>query len=194
MNEHNNDLNDINTPIISNEEFILKRISYLLVILLFLEGCNILNNNEESESTEIFIDERVQSNANKWNRIKPNDFDYVFQRECYCITEYTLPVYLSVRDGRIVKAYHRGELASDGKGGFIWTVNRRTYTEEEYEQFKIERLFKTINDGLNQNPENYSLTFDDSLSFPIDVFFDFYLNIADDEIRYKIFNFTLVDN
>ena len=194
MNEHNNDLNDINTPIISNEEFILKRISYLLVILLFIEGCNILNNNEESESTEIFIDERVQSNANKWNRIKPHDFDYVFQRECYCITEYTLPVYLSVRDGRIVKAYHQGELASDGKGGFIWTVNRRTYTEEEYEQFKIERLFKTINDGLNQNPENYSLTFDDSLSFPIDVFFDFYLNIADDEIRYKIFNFTLVDN
>jgi len=194
LNEHNNDLNDINTPIISNEEFILKRISYLLVILLFLEGCNILNNNEESESTEISIDERVQSNANKWNRIKPNDFDYVFQRECYCITEYTLPVYLSVRDGRIVKAYHQGELASDGKGGFIWTVNRRTYTEEEYEQFKIERLFKTINDGLNQNPENYSLKFDDSLSFPIDVFFDFYLNIADDEIRYKIFNFTLVDN
>ena len=101
---------------------------------------------------------------------------------------------MSVRDGRIVKAYHQGELASDGKGGFIWTVNRRTYTEEEYELFKIERLFKTINDGLNQNPENYSLTFDDSLSFPVDVFFDFYLNIADDEIRYKIFNFTLVDN
>ena len=194
MNEHNNDLNDINSPIISNEEFILKRISYLLVILLFLVGCNIVNNNEESESTETFIDERVQSNANKWNSFKPNDFDYVFQRECYCITEYTLPVYLSVRDGRIVKAYHQGELVSDGKGGFIWTIDRRTYTEEEYEQFKIERLFKTINNGLNQNPENYSLIFDDSLSFPIDVFFDFYLNIADDEIRYKIFNFTLVDN
>ena len=101
---------------------------------------------------------------------------------------------MSVRDGRIVKAYHQGELASDRKGGFIWTINRRTYTEEEYEQFKIERLFKTINDGLNQNPENYSLISDDSLSFPVDVFFDFYLNIADDEIRYKIFNFTLVDN
>ena len=82
-----------------------------MVILLFLEGCNILNNNEESESTETFIDERVQSNANKWNRIKPNDFDCIFQRECYCITEYTLPVYLSLRDGRIVKAYHQGELA-----------------------------------------------------------------------------------
>ena len=101
---------------------------------------------------------------------------------------------MSVRDGRIVKAYHQGKLASDRKGGFIWTVNRRTYTEEEYEQFKIERLFKTINDGLNQNPEDYSLAFDDSLSFPVDIFFDFNLNIADDEIRYKIFNFTLVGN
>lgn len=165
-----------------------------MVILSFLVGCYTVNNNEESESTETFIDERVQSNANKSNRIKPNDFDYIFQGECYCFTEYTLPVYLSVRDGRIVKAYHQGELASDGKGGFIWTVNRRTYTEEEYELFKIERLFKTINDGLNQDPENYSLTFDDSLSFPVNVFFDFYLNIADDEIRYKIFNFILVDN
>jgi hypothetical protein len=133
-------------------------------------------------------------NANKCNRIKSNDFDYVFQRECYCITEYTLPVYLSVRDGRIVKAYHQGELASVGNGSYIWTVNRRTYTEQEYEQFKIERLFKTINDGLNQNPENHSLAFDDSLSFPVDIFFYFNLNIADDEIRYKIFNFTLVDN
>ena len=93
-----------------------------MVILSFLVGCYIVNNNEESESTETFIDERDQSNANKSNRIKPNGFDYIFQGECYCFTEYTLPVYLSVRDGRIVKAYHQGELASDGKGGFIWTV------------------------------------------------------------------------
>lgn len=172
----------------------LKIISNCVAIFLLLVGCNTINSNEESESTETFIDERVQLNANKWNRIKPNDFDYIFQRECYCITEYTLPVYLSVRDGRIVKAYHQGKLTSDGNGGYIWTVNRRTYTEEEYEQFKIERLFKTTNDGLNQNPENYSLAFDDSLGYPIDIFFDFNLNIADDEIRYKIFNFTLVDN
>jgi len=38
------------------------------------------------------------------------------------------------------------------------------------------------------------LAFDDSLGYPIDIFFDFNLNIADDEIRYKIFNFTLIDN
>ena len=187
-------MNDINRAIISNEEFILKTISYHLVILLLLVGCNIVNNNDELESTETFIDERVQLNANKWNRIKPSDFDYVFQKECYCITEYTLPIYISVRDGGIVEAYHQGVLTSDGNGGYIWTVNRRIYTEEEYEQFKIERLFKTINDGLNQNPENYSLVFDDSLSFPVDIFFDFNLNIADDEIRYKIFNFTFADN
>ena len=172
----------------------LKRISNHLVILLLLLCCNTVNNNEESESPETFIDERVQLNANKWNRIKPNGFDYVFQRECYCITDYTLPVYVNVRDGRIVKAYHQGQLASDGQGGFIWTVNRRTYAEEEYEQFKIERLFKTINDGLNQYPEDYSLAFNDSLGFPVDIFFDFNLNIADDEIRYRIFNFTLVEN
>jgi len=65
LNEYNNDLNDFDTLIISNEKFILKRISYLLVILLLLVGCSIVNNNEESESTETFIDERVQSNANK---------------------------------------------------------------------------------------------------------------------------------
>ena len=51
---------------------------------------------------------------------------------------------MSVRDGRIVKAYNQGELASDVKGGFIWIVNRRAYTQEEYEQFKIERLFKIL--------------------------------------------------
>ena len=103
-------MNGINASIISSEEFILKIISNCVAILLLLVGCNTINNNEESESTETFIDEKVQLNANKWNRIKPNDFDYVFQRECYCITEYTLPVYLSVRDGRIVKAYHQGNL------------------------------------------------------------------------------------
>ena len=109
MNESNNDLNSINTSIISNEEFILKRISYYLVILLLIVGYNIVNNNEESESAETFIDERFQLNAIKWNRIKPIDFDYVCQIECYCITEYTLRVYVSVRNGRIVKAYHQGE-------------------------------------------------------------------------------------
>jgi hypothetical protein len=37
----------------------LKRILNQSVILLLLVGCNIVNNNEESESTKTFINERV---------------------------------------------------------------------------------------------------------------------------------------
>ena len=172
----------------------LTQVIKFAVFLCFILGCDILDNKEGILVSYTYNNESVKRNVKLWNKMKPIDFEYVFKRDCYCIPEFTIPVYVSIKDGRIVKAHHNGILTSDQQGGYVWSIKPMSYSEEEFEQFRIEKLFKTVDEALNLNPDEHLLDFDDSLGYPIDVYFDFNKIIADDEISYRISEFKVFHN
>jgi hypothetical protein len=55
---------------------------------------------------------------------------------------------------------------------------------------RIEDRFDFITNGLERNPEIYRVTYDLEYGFVSDFYFDFSLNIADEEIQYYFTDFS----
>ena len=141
----------------------MKQYYFFVFFILFI-------NCSETESPEIISS--YEANKEKWENTSILDYSFVFQVSCYCIEEYTSPKAVSVRDGNIL------------------TVNDLAYSEEIHRGiFSINDLFKEIEKASNQNVAVLETTYDSFYGFPTTLYIDRDERIADEEMRYSIFNF-----
>lgn len=142
---------------------------FLLIFLFF--SC------EKRETLEPNpIDMELSLAKEKWENKNFNNYKYTLEVSCYCNND--------------------GPNDIEIKNNDLFKVNGKSVTSEqlenEYWDVKtIEELFNIIDSKLEDNPFRFTLKFDESYGFPIDIYFDMEEMIADEEIGYKISYFQI---
>jgi len=142
------------------------RIAVISFILLSFNSC--------SKSSVEYSDEfKLAKQKEIWESKGINSYSFTQRISCFCSEEYTLPKEVIVFENQII------------------SVNGIPYDPStDFSILRIEDRFDYITNGLERNPEIYRVTYDLEYGFVSDFYFDFSLNIADEEIQYYFTDFS----
>jgi hypothetical protein len=144
---------------------------FKILILFFTVACS-----SEDSITPSPIEMELSTAIKKWNDSKINSYSYTLTVSCYCID--TEPNDIKVVNNKIKK------------------VNGKSVTEDDLENIywnvkSFDEIFEIIDEKLKDNPFLYTIKFDQSFGYPIDIYFDMDEMIADEEIGYYVTNFKI---
>jgi len=144
---------------------------FKILILFFTLACS-----SEDSITPNPIEMELSAAIKKWNDSNINSYSYTLTVSCYCID--TEPNDIKVVNNKIKK------------------VNGKSVTEDDLENIywnvkSFDEIFEIIDEKLKDNPFLYTIKFDQSLGYPIDIYFDMDEMIADEEIGYYVTNFKI---
>ena len=137
-----------------------------LLATLPLTGCNIFGPDHEEALDEL------RDNRAKWERSAPASYSYVLQRSCFCGTEMSAPVRITVVNGVHQSAVY---------------VATGEPMRTDWLQFfpTMEGLFDMLEDALREADE-MDITYDAARGFPTHVSADPIENAIDDEYALTI--------
>ena len=113
-------------------------------------------------------DEReLARNRQRWASARIDDYEFDFQRSCFCPPEATQPVHIVVRQNAIVSVVRtsNGQPASS------------TYTVWP----SVDELFVDVQQRLEQHIDRLDVTYDPTFGYPRSIVADVALMAADDE-------------
>lgn len=144
---------------------------FKILILFFTVACS-----SEDSITPSPIEMELSTAIKKWSDSKINSYSYTLTVSCYCID--TEPNDIKVVNNKIKK------------------VNGKSVTEDDLENIywnvkSFDEIFEIIDEKLKDNPFLYTIKFDQSFGYPIDIYFDMDEMIADEEIGYYVTNFKI---
>lgn len=144
---------------------------FKILILFFTVACS-----SEDSITPSPIEMELSTAIKKWHDSKINSYSYTLTVSCYCID--TEPNDIKVVNNKIKK------------------VNGKSVTEDDLENIywnvkSFDEIFEIIDEKLKDNPFLYTIKFDQSFGYPIDIYFDMEEMIADEEIGYYVTNFKI---
>lgn len=112
--------------------------------------------------------EHWSRNLAKWEAAGPTDYDYEYQRTCFCPPELTRAVRLEVRDGEVVAA------------SFLDTEEAVPDTAlARYPA--IEDLFEEVRQAIEGSADSVFVAYDPKLGYPTEAFIDFARTAIDEE-------------
>lgn len=117
----------------------------------------------------------------RWEAQGIRDYRFVLERVCFCLARG--PVVIEVRDGQVVSIVDAvtGEAESDGFA----------LAEIYGEVSTIDALFDVI-DGA-EDAEVVTVSYDAELGYPTEIYIDESFLMADEEMRYLVSDFALLD-
>lgn len=141
--------------------------SFLFLLFLAISSCSKEAIEKETDFTVL------EKQKVLWESKQISSYSFVQTISCYCITDYTSPKAVVVLDDQII------------------SVNQVPYDSEIHQSIlTVNDRFKYIRGGLNQNPASYTVLFDETYGFPKQFYFDYDLQIADEEIGYTFTGFV----
>ena len=144
---------------------------FKILILFFTLACS-----SEDSLTPNPIEMVLSAAIKMWNDSNINSYSYTLTVSCYCID--TEPNDIKVVDNKIKKV--NGKLVTENDlENIYWNVK------------SFDEIFEIIAEKLNDNPFLYTIKFDQSFGYPIDIYFDMDEMIADEEIGYYVTNFKI---
>ncbi|MEC7858046.1 MAG: DUF6174 domain-containing protein [Bacteroidota bacterium] len=144
---------------------------FKILILFFTLACS-----SEDSITPNPIEMELSAAIKMWNDSNINSYSYTLTVSCYCID--TEPNDIKVVDNKIKKV--NGKLVTENDlENIYWNVK------------SFDEIFEIIAEKLNDNPFLYTIKFDQSFGYPIDIYFDMDEMIADEEIGYYVTNFKI---
>ena len=150
----------------------------LYLAILACGGCNQENGHPpsiEKPAPQILrhtAAKTFEKNRVKWSSTGISNYQYTFQRICFCPADDTAKVSITVYNNS-VDSIRR---VSDGK--LIKPSSTGIYT--------IKQLFSLIQDADNKGADRLSVTYDDELGYPTSIDIDYEKALADDEVSIKI--------
>jgi len=143
------------------------QISHALVaaVCLFAISIPILAQSNEPQN-------RLNKNRRKWESKSTKNYQYEFQRICFCLPASTKRVKITVRDG----VAENIRLANTGDA-----VDKAQY--ELY--YTVDQLFDYIQAAIDKKAHLIKVTYDAELGYPTIVEIDHIRNAIDDEMRFK---------
>jgi hypothetical protein len=115
---------------------------------------------------------RLTENRRKWSSKAVKNYQYDFQRICFCVPAYTKAVKITVREGVAAQmAYaNTGEAVDKAKFELYYTVAQ---------------MFNYIQTAIDKKAHSIKVVYDDELGYPTSVEIDYIKNAMDDEMRFK---------
>ena len=138
---------------------------FLAIVAAALPACADLNAPAGSDGLD-------DAHA-RWQATHLTDYQYDFQRICFCAPIVTRPVTITVLGGAFVSVvYQDSGTAAD-------TTYFRQY-------LTMERVFVSLRHELDAHPASFAPVYDTSAGYPHQVFIDRLANAADDELSLYI--------
>jgi hypothetical protein len=135
---------------------------FSVVCLPMLTACSDLHGPEQSE---------LNANLAVWQSANIEDYQFRFQRLCYCV--FIDPVIIDVRDGDIASVI----LADSG------TVVDTTQMGGHF--LTIAGLFEVIQDAIDQEAHSLTVEYHAQLGYPTSIEIDYLLNAVDEEVSFR---------
>jgi len=134
----------------------------LLIVFAGVTGCSITGTSARSgEQLEL------ARNRQRWASAGMHDYEFDFQRNCFCAPEATEPVHILVRRDAIVSVVRTrdGQPASTTFG--VWP--------------RVDELFADVQQRVDQHAERLDVRYDPTFGYPLSVVVDIAATTADDE-------------
>ena len=124
------------------------------------------------------VQKRLTESRRKWVEKGIKNYQFEFQRICFCPPAYTKKVKLTVRDGVVesIQQADTGEVVDKSKYEFYLTV---------------EGLFDYIQAAIDKKAHSVNVLYDAELGYPTSVEVDYIERAVDDEIRFKTGNLVV---
>jgi hypothetical protein len=150
----------------------MKRILLVVVALLAASACS----NPAGPGT----DGTLEANRKKFESAVGSNYTVEYGLTCFCTTDATAPVRLTVRNGAIVSVVRLSDGASVPPA--TWPITYRT----------VAQIFDELEDALEKKRKKefatVNVTYDASLGYPRDVWLDQSEGLADEERGYALRN------
>jgi hypothetical protein len=138
----------------------------LIGLVIVLTACSAGSPNE------------FESNLQKWEKADISHYRYELFIGCFCIFTENMPLVIEVKDDEVVSmAFKNGaEINPD--------------FSELFGRFAtIDLIFAELEAGLGGEAEKVEVKYDETHGFPADIWFDYLLEAADDELGLTISGF-----
>ena len=105
----------------------------------------------------------------RWESRRLRDYDYSFQRICFCIEETTRAVTIRVQGGVVTAAWYLSDNAP------VPAANLRFYPT-------VDELFETIEEAIDRKAARLEVEYDRATGHPTRIDIDYSEQVADDEM------------
>jgi len=126
------------------------------------------------------VQETLQKQRIKWAGLNLQNYRYRLEVGCFCPVEAIGPVDIEVRNN----ATASGKYTADGRA-----VNNEFF--QNYDT--MDKLFKVIQDAINEEADSIKVTWDDQYGFPAVISLDPIKLAVDDERTLTVTNFSVVE-
>lgn len=121
---------------------------------------------------------RLSKNRRKWESKATKNYQYEFQRICFCLPASTRRVKITVREG-VAENIRRADSGD--------AVDKAQY--ELY--YTVDQLFDYIQAAIDKKAHLVRVTYDPEWGYPTLVEIDYIRNAMDDEMRFKTGNLVV---
>ena len=123
----------------------------------------------------------LEAARRKWEQGRPVAYAITIGHNCECTLEMSGPVVVAVRGGTVEsRTYVPSAYFADG-----------TPVPSAYANLfpSVDGLFDRIDDAYRRKAPSVDVVYDPVLGFPVDIYIDYVIATADDELRYHVTNF-----
>jgi len=133
------------------------------------------SKNEQIPSTNTSTSTQLKVNRQLWNQQKLTNYRFTFSRSCFCVTQATQPVQITVRNGQVAS---------------ITAVNNNEPVDAElFQQYNsIPKLFGIMEDAIARKASSITVKYDPKLGYPTQINIDYDQQMADEELFLTISN------
>lgn len=132
-------------------------------LLLVLISCD----REEVKPIQNF-----NSASKRWDALEIKNYDFTYQKICFCRVDYTGPFNISVVDGKVFSV--NGDTSLSARPMYIPTMDS---------------LFLIVEQSLNGEYDSLSVKYDDIFGYPKSFYVDKSRSMADEEFGFSVSNF-----
>lgn len=142
-------------------------VALLAILALSGSACHVSTSPESDLDTA----------RSRWTRSHPSSYDIVVRRVCFCATEVTNPVLVSVREGVVTSRTYVGS------GAQVSAQFASLFPT-------VEGIFRIVDDALGRNAYTLDVAYDPAYGFPVTIDIDYVNNAVDDELTVQMSGFV----
>lgn len=136
-----------------------------IVLATVLSGLTSCSITEPSTQSSALIE--LSRNRQRWESAAAHDYEFDFQRLCFCPPEVTEQVHIVVKQDAIVSVVRIRDGQPANTTYAVWP--------------RIDELFADVQQRLDQRAERLDVRYDPTLGYPRSIVADIWLMAADDE-------------
>ena len=146
---------------------------FLLALFSLLTACNTTGNNPTTPtapSTPVSpYQQTLDKYQQRWQQANITHYLYIFQRSCFCPSEYRSPVVTEVNNNTVISAHLKGakQPLSNNLNGNKQTINY---------------FFDKIQDAINRKAHQLTIKYNEQYGYPESISIDYDKMMADEEL------------